>query len=332
VEPLDNATPVDWRSNCYSARYVSITQILDLFRNLNDLNPDIPIDMFGQTWHSVASEAVEVMAEGRNPLQINSFLSAPDKKVKVYPLLGGLTRFFCQVADSREIQFDDKKLWDFVEHVHRWCCGDQTPDILVRATALLNIAITELNKVAARARIASKRSSSTSRATAPAQSDEGTERSNRQNARSEESERRKQELEREEVHAVLPESTALSSPAAERPKPDRLTIDPSTRNVCLDGKSSVIEHAVAFRILWVIAEAKGALVTSNEFREKVSGCSKCRIDVLLNRHLPPWVRDLLRGQSGHNGGYSLLLPEIVRNGARSTRKRTYILTHGSAYS
>jgi hypothetical protein len=93
-----------------------------------------------------------------------------------------------------------------------------------------------------------------------------------------------------------------------------LQIHPLTKRVSLGKKSAIIEHAVTFEVLLLIARANGRLVPTSEIRKKVPGCRVGRIDVKLTRHLPAWTRDLVRGQSGHHGGYALQLPEkIVRN-------------------
>ncbi len=195
MEPLENATRIDWRSNCYTVKYVSIGRVLDLFRYLSDLNPDIPIDRFAETWETVASEALEVMAEGKNLLQSKSFLSDAAKPVEVFPLLGGLTKLFCRVAQYRGIHFDDAKLWEFVECVHRWCCGDHIPEVLVRARGLFNIATTELSRVSARARIVSVAQSPESPGTSLDETGECNAQANVQKALSGESECTRQDRE-----------------------------------------------------------------------------------------------------------------------------------------
>jgi hypothetical protein len=102
----------------------------------------------------------------------------------------------------------------------------------------------------------------------------------------------------------------LPQPQAVTVRIDRLEIDPLTRRVSLDRKSEIIKHATAFQIFLFVAEAKGALVTSEEIREKVFRCNgNVRIDTILRNHLPKWVRALIPGQPGPNGGYALRLPK-----------------------
>jgi hypothetical protein len=115
----------------------------------------------------------------------------------------------------------------------------------------------------------------------------------------------------------------IVSPLPERLDPDvrigPLQINALTRRVCLDGASVVIDHPVAFQVFLFIAKAGGALVTAQEIRDKVPGCRKGRLDLILSRHLPDWVRALIPGRKGPQGGYALMLPEIVRNSAQSIR-------------
>jgi hypothetical protein len=87
----------------------------------------------------------------------------------------------------------------------------------------------------------------------------------------------------------------------------RLTLQPGTRTVTLDGRSEQITDARAFEVFRIIAEAKGNLVTSKELWDRVAGCNG-RLDVFLKRRLPSWVRSLIKGHKGHGGGFSLLLP------------------------
>jgi hypothetical protein len=102
----------------------------------------------------------------------------------------------------------------------------------------------------------------------------------------------------------------------------RLTISKPTRTVALGQKSAVIDDPVAFQVFLFIASARGALVTSKNIREQVPGCRKGRLDQILARHLPDWVRALIPGKKGQNGGYSLVLPEFVRNSAHSIHNQT----------
>jgi hypothetical protein len=94
-----------------------------------------------------------------------------------------------------------------------------------------------------------------------------------------------------------------------------LEIDSLSRRVSLNGESHVIKNPAAFQAFLLIAKAEGALVTTAVITENVSGC-KGRLDVKFARHLTPWLRDLIPGQTGRTGGYSLQLPDIVRNDAR----------------
>jgi hypothetical protein len=88
----------------------------------------------------------------------------------------------------------------------------------------------------------------------------------------------------------------------------RLEIDPLTKRVSLDRKSEIIKHPIAFQIFLFIAKAEGAPVTSEEIRKEVLH-GNVRIDTILKKHLPDWVRELIPGQPGRNGGYALRLPE-----------------------
>jgi hypothetical protein len=109
--------------------------------------------------------------------------------------------------------------------------------------------------------------------------------------------------------ALLPARKAMP-PGQDVVRIGRLEIDRLTRRVSLGRKSEIIDHATAFQIFLFIAEAKGALVTSEGIREKVLHCNnKVRIDTILKNHLPAWVRKLIPGQTGPNGGYDLHLPE-----------------------
>jgi hypothetical protein len=93
-----------------------------------------------------------------------------------------------------------------------------------------------------------------------------------------------------------------------------LEIDTLTRRVSLNGESDFIDNPAAFRAFLFVAKAEGSLVSAEEIQTNVSGC-KGRLDLLFSRHLPAWVRSLIPGQTGHTGGYSLRLPDNVRNRA-----------------
>jgi hypothetical protein len=87
-----------------------------------------------------------------------------------------------------------------------------------------------------------------------------------------------------------------------------LTISQLTRRVALGQKSAVIAHPTAFQVFLHIAKAQGAVVASKEIKQQVPGCRRRRLDLLIRRHLPGWVRALIPATAGPNGGYALLLP------------------------
>jgi hypothetical protein len=131
-----------------------------------------------------------------------------------------------------------------------------------------------------------------------------------------------------EVAPVEPIPPVLATPATNgateaKPVVARLTLDPGTRTVTFDGRSEVISTQKAFQAFEMIVKANGAVVTSDEIRESVPGYGRAkRIDTALNRHLPEWVRKLIPGAPGHNGGFFLDLPKVERNGARRVRNGT----------
>lgn len=93
----------------------------------------------------------------------------------------------------------------------------------------------------------------------------------------------------------------------------RLQINLLTRRVALDSRSAVIEGPVAFQVFLYIAKGNGVLVKTKDIQESVPGARVGRLDTILKRGLPDWIHRLIPGRSGPNGGYSLQLPEIVRD-------------------
>jgi hypothetical protein len=277
---------------------------------------------FVDQWDAVASEAIEVMAESGNPQRVNSRSTEDDKPLKIFAVLGGLSKLICRGTSYRQRRFEDRKLWEFIEWTRRWCCGDQIPEVFVRARGLYDIAMAELDNVAIADRISRVTSSCQPVGGSAHQTGEINGQADIQKTQIGDSERKTQELESAKSDTPANEDDLRSFPTAESPTASRLHTDPLTRTISLDGNSITIKNARVFGVFCCIADAAGALVRTQVIREKVPGCRLGRIDQLLRTHLPKWVRDLIPGQTGPNGGYALLLPENVRNGARSTRNRT----------
>jgi hypothetical protein len=110
-----------------------------------------------------------------------------------------------------------------------------------------------------------------------------------------------------------------AKPKTERASP--VILDPSTRSVRFGDREAEISTPKAFSVLQLIVDAGGDVVTSEEIRKKVPACNG-RIGLFLDRHLPGWVRNLIKGTRGHHGGFSLQPPKKVRNGALRVRNRT----------
>src|SRR5262249_54399821 len=110
-DPSDNALAAR-----HQVRPVSISEIYDHLPNLlNEPAHLIRIKGFGDEWDTVAREALEVMAQGRDLLVTESFLSDPGRRpLPILPFLEGLTRFFCREAHYRDIPLEPVKLWEFV--------------------------------------------------------------------------------------------------------------------------------------------------------------------------------------------------------------------------
>jgi hypothetical protein len=87
--------------------------------------------------------------------------------------------------------------------------------------------------------------------------------------------------------------------------PERLTIDPDTFSVTLDGKTDTVNHPGAFHFFKMIADARGQLV-SRETLEQAPAC-KGRVDK-LRTHLPKRLNSLIKSRAGNGGGYWLQLP------------------------
>jgi hypothetical protein len=87
----------------------------------------------------------------------------------------------------------------------------------------------------------------------------------------------------------------------------RLKIEPLTGTIRLGGKRITIEHAASFQAFLRIARAEGMIVRAAEIRE-IPGCQG-RVDLLLKRHLPAWVQELIPAQKGPGGGWALRLPK-----------------------
>jgi hypothetical protein len=147
----NSAKPADAIAARSKVRRVTRSEILAHLPSLNEFVPHNKFYDFGIEWQTVAEEALEVMAQGRDLLVTASFMSDPGKPLPILPLLEGLTKIFCRAAFYREIPFEPTKLWDFVGCVERWGCGDRTPEVFARAKTLFNIAVTDLNRLSAKA-------------------------------------------------------------------------------------------------------------------------------------------------------------------------------------
>ncbi len=120
---------------------------------------------------------------------------------------------------------------------------------------------------------------------------------------------------------------AYASPANDGDKTpiepkERLILDPLTRTVTLDGRSATIKAEKTFLALKLIVDARGAIVASDDIRGAVPGYRRVkRIDLALNRGMEPWVRALIPGAPGHNGGFYFEMPKVVRKVALSVREK-----------
>jgi hypothetical protein len=90
---------------------------------------------------------------------------------------------------------------------------------------------------------------------------------------------------------------------------ERLTIDPDTFSVTLDGKTYTVEHPGAFHFFKMIADARGQLVSQETLRQAMA--CKGRLDK-LRTHLPKALNSLIKSRPGNGGGYWLQLPEKTR--------------------
>jgi hypothetical protein len=116
-----------------------------------------------------------------------------------------------------------------------------------------------------------------------------------------------------------PHPQTETPPSIKRRSP--VILNPSTRSVQFGKREQEIPDPRAFAIVQLVVDADGQVVPSKDIRKKVPGCNG-RIGLFLTRHLPKWVRTLIKGTRGHNGGFSLQLPKKVRNGAQRVRNRT----------
>jgi hypothetical protein len=87
----------------------------------------------------------------------------------------------------------------------------------------------------------------------------------------------------------------------------RLRFDDATHTVYLDNKLIKVEHATTYNVFHFIAKGAGQHVATKEIRSRVKGCAG-RLDVMLKKHLPPALYQLLLPRKGHGGGYSAVLP------------------------
>jgi hypothetical protein len=126
-----------------------------------------------------------------------------------------------------------------------------------------------------------------------------------------------------EVEGMPLAEAMLLLPIPQKSWAGRLSIDPSEKTVTLDGQVGTIKTTKALQAFQMIADANGGVISSNEIRDRVPGLREChRIDTMLDRHLPDWVRALVVGVKGNSGGFFLELPKVVRNGALKKRNLT----------
>jgi hypothetical protein len=95
----------------------------------------------------------------------------------------------------------------------------------------------------------------------------------------------------------------------------RLTYDATTKSVCLDDSSFVIEDPAAFGIFKMLFEAGGQIVTRRQLKN-LPGC-KGRVDRKIKNHLKEYNNKVLsyviKSKVGRGGGYWITLPaELVR--------------------
>jgi hypothetical protein len=103
---------------------------------------------------------------------------------------------------------------------------------------------------------------------------------------------------------------------------DRLRIDLATRAVVLDGEHFEVANPTALQFLAVVWESKGAKVATDDIRGRVRGCAG-RPGLMLDRSLPPKLRDIIKGCGGRAGGaFSIVLPRLRENCAPKRSKGT----------
>jgi hypothetical protein len=93
------------------------------------------------------------------------------------------------------------------------------------------------------------------------------------------------------------------------PTAERLTIDPDTFSVTLDGKTDTVDHPGAFHFFQMIADARGRVVSHKKLARALA--CKGRLDK-LRTHLPERLNSLIKSRAGNGGGYWLQLPPKTR--------------------
>jgi hypothetical protein len=91
------------------------------------------------------------------------------------------------------------------------------------------------------------------------------------------------------------------------PEVERLSFDPLTRTVTLDGKAEAIQDPKAFTVYQVIADKKGELISGPNIRALVPGTNGHNAIRKLLNSLPRGLRPTVESFQGR--GYALRLPK-----------------------
>jgi hypothetical protein len=87
----------------------------------------------------------------------------------------------------------------------------------------------------------------------------------------------------------------------------RLVIDVDSQTITFDAAPHRIDHAPVFQFFLAVAQANGGFVSTVTLKKEIRGLAG-RADVLLSKHLPKVLRELLGSKAGHGSGYWLRAP------------------------